>query len=114
MGSASETVDGVLNESAEDVVPVPATHAEITDSSPLPRRALAMLRAVAAGRAELRLSCEPDMFVDGVACCDQFMAHDLARAQLVRPARLGLVGHRVPAILTYAGRAMLRAASFVA
>ncbi|WP_436502080.1 hypothetical protein [Actinokineospora sp. HUAS TT18] len=73
-----------------------------------------MLRAVAAGRAELVLGCEPDMLVDGVACCDQVTAHDLARAGLVRPARLGLVGHRVPAALTHAGHAVLRAGTSVA
>ena len=73
-----------------------------------------MLRAVAAGRAELVLGCEPDMLIDGLPCCDQFMAHDLARAALVRPAQLGLVGHRVPAILTHTGRAVLRTAPTVA
>ncbi|WP_436502075.1 hypothetical protein [Actinokineospora sp. HUAS TT18] len=67
-----------------------------------------MLRAVAAGRAELVLSCEPDMLIDGLSCCDQFTAHDLTRAGLVRPAHPGLVGHRVPAVLTNAGHAALR------
>ncbi|WP_410671155.1 hypothetical protein [Amycolatopsis sp. cmx-4-68] len=52
----------------------------------LNRRALAMLRAVGAGRAELTCSCEPDLRVDGLPCCDQATAHDLARAGLIRAA----------------------------
>ncbi|MFF0145401.1 MULTISPECIES: hypothetical protein [Amycolatopsis] len=47
-------------------------------------RALAMLRAVAAGRAELTCSCEPDLRVDGLPCCDQPAAHALARDGLIR------------------------------
>ncbi|WP_199434489.1 hypothetical protein [Qaidamihabitans albus] len=70
-------------------------------------RTLAMLRAVAAGRAHVSCSSEPDLFVDGVPCCDQFAAHALAREGLVRPARPGRVGQRVPAALTDAGRALL-------
>lgn len=69
-----------------------------------------MLRAVAAGRAELTHSCEPDLFVDGLACCDQYTAHLLTRAGLVRPAQSGggwLPGQRVPAELTPAGRAVI-------
>lgn len=71
------------------------------------RRELAMLRAVAAGRAQVSCSCEPDMFVDGLPCCDQVAARALVRAGLVRPARLGVVGERVPAALTVAGLAAL-------
>src|SRR3954471_1736717 len=70
------------------------------------RRALAMLRAVGAGRAELTCSCEPDLRVDGLPCCDQATAHDLARAGLIRPARvvaallgLGVTTLVVPALL---------------
>jgi hypothetical protein len=66
-------------------------------------RALAMLRAVAAGRAQVSCSCEPDLFVDGLPCCDQVTARALVHAGLVRPARIGLVGERVPAVLTTAG-----------
>lgn len=87
---------------------------ERASSAAVSSRALAMLRAVAAGRAELVLGCELDMLIDGLPCCDQFMAHDLARAVLVRPARLGLVGHRVPAVLTHTGQAVLSAAPSVA
>ncbi|MGH3951578.1 MAG: hypothetical protein ACRDSE_21080 [Pseudonocardiaceae bacterium] len=70
-------------------------------------RALAMLRAVGAGRAQLSCSSEPDLFVDGVPCCDQFTAHILARQGLVQPKRPGAVGTRVPATLTPAGHAMV-------
>ena len=70
-------------------------------------RALAMLRAVSAGRAELICSCEPDLVIDGLGCCDQYTAHRLARAGLIRPAVPGAIGERVPAELTLAGRAVL-------
>src|SRR4051812_38117575 len=53
----------------------------------LSRRAIAMLKAIGEGRAELRCSCEPDLRVDGLSCCDQNTAHDLARAGLVRATR---------------------------
>lgn len=62
-----------------------------------------MLRVVAAGRARISCSCEPDMFVDGLPCCDQATARALVHAGLVRPARPGRVGDRVPATLTNAG-----------
>lgn len=70
-------------------------------------RALAMLRAVAAGRAQVTCSTEPDLFVDGVPCCDQFTAHALAHEGLVRPGLPGTPGQRVPAVLTRAGLALL-------
>lgn len=66
-------------------------------------RAIAMLRAVDTGAAELTCSCEPDLFIDGVPCCDQFTAHMLAHRGFIRPARLAAVGSRVPAVLTPAG-----------
>ena len=74
---------------------------------PINGRALAMLRAVSDGRAELACSCEPDLFVDGLGCCDQYTAHQLARAGLIRPAIPGAIGQRVRAELTAAGRAVL-------
>ncbi|PRX46596.1 hypothetical protein B0I33_107173 [Prauserella shujinwangii] len=70
-------------------------------------RTLAMLRAVAAGRGQVSCSSEPDLFVDGVPCCDQYAAHALTHDGLVRPGRPGLVGQRVPAVLTEAGRVLL-------
>lgn len=75
--------------------------------SALSRRAIAMLRAVADGRAELRGSSEPDLRVDGLSCCDQSTAHGLAHAGLLRPAHAVAPGHWVPAELTDAGHRAL-------
>jgi hypothetical protein len=69
----------------------------------LNHRERATLRAVADGHAEISCSCEPDLFVDGLACCDQQTAHRLARLGLVAAARGGRWGERVPALLTRAG-----------
>lgn len=74
---------------------------------PITGRGLAMLRAVSDGRAELVCSCEPDLLIDGLGCCDQFTAHRLAGAGLIRPVVRGAVGERVRAELTVAGRALL-------
>ena len=63
----------------------------------------AILRAVAAGRAELRLGIEPDLFLDGRCCCDQSAAHRLARAGLIATAVPSAPGSRVPARLTTVG-----------
>jgi hypothetical protein len=73
----------------------------------LSHRALAMLRAIAAGRGKVSWSSEPDLFIDGVPCCDQLTVHDLAHRGLVRPQFPAAVGERVPAMLTPAGRAMV-------
>lgn len=73
----------------------------------LNHRALAMLRAIDAGRAELSCSQEPDLFIDGVPCCDQFTAHVLAHDGLIEPAYSGHIGQRVPATLTAAGLAAI-------
>ena len=73
----------------------------------LNHRALAMLRAVVAGRAQLSCSQEPDLFIDGVPCCDQFTAHALAHDGLIEPVYTGDVGQRVPAALTAAGLAAI-------
>ena len=77
-------------------------------------RVLAMLRAVAAGRAQVSCSAEPDLFVDGVPCCDQFTAHVLAHEGLVRPGQPGTPGQRVPAVLTRAGHALVSGAQAAA
>jgi hypothetical protein len=79
----------------------------LTQRDGLNHRALAMLRAVVAGRAELTCSREPDLFIDGVPCCDQFTAHGLAHDGLIEPAFTGRIGQRVPATLTAAGAAAL-------
>jgi hypothetical protein len=76
----------------------------------LNHRALAMLRAVDEGRAELSCSREPDLFIDGVPCCDQFTAHMLAHDGLLAPAYAGHIGQRVPATLTAAGLAAIEPA----
>ncbi|MEV6871838.1 hypothetical protein [Amycolatopsis sp. NPDC051128] len=70
-------------------------------------RTLAMLRAVGADRARVSCSSEPDLFIDGLSCGDQFAAHALAHEGLVRAARPGRLGELVPAVLTTAGRAAL-------
>jgi hypothetical protein len=68
---------------------------------------MAMLRAVAARRAQMSCSCEPDLFIDGFACCDQMTAHDLARGGYIRPADLTVATGLVPAELTEAGVAAI-------
>jgi hypothetical protein len=84
------------------------TNAATTElSEGLSHRALAMLRAINAGRAQLSCSSEPDLFIDGVACCDQFTAHALAHRGFIGPTYSAAVGQRVPATLTSAGRAMV-------
>src|SRR6059058_520543 len=85
---------------AERGSPVSGSGVELT------HRAMAMLRAVAAGRAQMSCSCEPDLFIDGFACCDQMTAHALAHGGYLRPAVDSAAG-RVPAELTDAGRAAL-------
>lgn len=71
----------------------------------LNHRALSMLRAVVAGRAQISCSSEPDLYVDGVPCCDQYLAHTLAHEGFIEPAYQGAVGTLVPAALTDAGMA---------
>lgn len=73
----------------------------------LNHRERATLNAVATGRAEMTCSSEPDLFFDGLACCDQTTAHRLANLGFIAPARPGLPYERVPALLTEAGRARL-------
>ncbi|WP_154676464.1 hypothetical protein [Amycolatopsis benzoatilytica] len=68
---------------------------------------MAMLKAVAQQRAEMSTSCEPDLFVDGFACCDQMTAHALAHGGYVRPGLGTTSAGRVPAELTEAGVAAL-------
>ncbi len=70
-------------------------------------RELAMLRAVAAGRAELVRSCEPDLYIDGLCCCDQYTAHHLAHRGLLRASTPGRIGERVRAELTATGQALV-------
>ncbi|MPY98210.1 MAG: hypothetical protein GEU97_09465 [Actinophytocola sp.] len=78
-----------------------------SESVQLNHRERATLRAVGIGRAEITCSAEPDLFIDGLACCDQGTARRLAHLRLVMPQRDGRPGERVPACLTEAARAML-------
>jgi len=79
----------------------------MTTTTTLSGRDRAILRAVAAGGAELQLGTEPDLFLDGRCCCDQPAAHHLFRSGLITAATLGLVGQRVAASLTPAGHQAL-------
>lgn len=67
----------------------------------------AILRAIAAGGAELVYGSEPDLLIDGRCCCDQIAAHRLAHAGLIAAAVEAATGQRVPARLTPAGTALL-------
>ncbi|SDC42048.1 hypothetical protein [Actinokineospora iranica] len=69
-------------------------------------RVLAMLRAVDAGRAQISCGSEPDLYIDGVPCCDQFAAHTLTHDGLITGDQ-GRFGQLVPARLTVAGAAAL-------
>ena len=86
----------------------------MTTTTTLSGRDRAILRAVAAGGAELQPGTEPDLFFDGRSCCDQTAAHYLVHAGLIDAATLGLVGHRVPAVLTPAGHQALDAYALAA
>lgn len=67
-------------------------------------RHMAFLRAVADGRATLSCSCEPDLFIDGLSCGDQPLAHQLVRIGLIAAQELNPnTGARVPAALTPRG-----------
>jgi hypothetical protein len=73
--------------------------------TPLTCRETALLRAVSEGRVDMTCSSEPDMFVDGLNCCDQPTARALFHHGWVRPAHPGTMTEHVPAELTAAGRA---------
>jgi hypothetical protein len=75
----------------------------------LTNRDLAVLRAARTDRVHVSLSCEPDVFVDGLACCDQPGARALVHAGLLRAVRPGRIGEHVPAQLTEAGDSILSA-----
>lgn len=74
---------------------------------------LAILRAVASGRAEITCSCEPDLYVDGVPCCNQWVVHALVHSGHVRASRPGRIGQRVAAVLTDSGRSVLHSPATV-
>ena len=79
-----------------------------TTTTRLSGRDRAILRAVAAGTAELTGCTEPDLLLDGRYCCDQAAAHGLVRAGLIAPVALCGVGRSVTAVLTPAGHRALR------
>ncbi|MFD6068171.1 hypothetical protein [Amycolatopsis lurida] len=79
----------------------------VKDPEGLSYRALAMLRAVAQGRAEITVSLEPDLYVDGLPCSDQSTAHRLAHAGLIRMPAGGVPGSRVRAELSETGQDLL-------
>jgi hypothetical protein len=85
---------------------VELTDTELKDIE-LNHRERATLAAVAAGRAQISCSCEPDLFVDGLSCCDQGAVRRLARLGLLEPGSAGQHGDRVPAVLTAAGMVAL-------
>ncbi|GAA1027781.1 MULTISPECIES: hypothetical protein [Amycolatopsis] len=70
-------------------------------------RQLAVLRAAAAGHVEMTCSREPHLYVDGLACCDPTLGHQLAGLLAPEPAAPRGPGLRVPAVLTAAGQAAL-------
>ena len=94
--------------------PPRTTETAMTTTTTLSGRDRAILRAVAAGGAQLQLGTEPDLFFDGRSCCDQTAAHYLVRAGLITAAALGLVGRRVAAVLTPAGHQALDAYTLAA
>lgn len=71
-------------------------------------RDLAILRAVAAGSAELADGAGADLFLDGRCCCDQLAAHRLASAGLIAPAGPAVAAGRLRARLTDSGTRQLR------
>jgi hypothetical protein len=73
-----------------------------TTGTILSHRDRAVLRAVAAGRCTIS-PVGGDLAVDGIGCCDQFVAHRLTSAGLIAP-------EPGPARLTATGRALLEAA----
>jgi hypothetical protein len=86
----------------------------MTTTSTLSGRDRAILRAVAAGGAELAIGAEPDLFFDGRCCCDQAAAHRLVSAGYIAAIALGVAGQRVAAALTTSGQQALGATPVVA
>jgi hypothetical protein len=76
----------------------------------LTNREHAILQAVADGRAELTCSCEPDLRVDGLLCCDQAAVRALVHRGYVRQAAEHAAGRWERATLTSTGLACISAA----
>lgn len=77
-----------------------------TATATLDHRRIAVLKAVLAGRCELSGGSEPDIYVDGLCCCDHSVAGDLLRDGMVRPV-LTVAGRHARAQITERGRTML-------
>jgi hypothetical protein len=105
---------GRHSERIQEQQPIDSAETAMTTTSTLSGRDRAILRAVAAGGAEMALGAEPDLFIDGRCCCDQAAAHHLVRSGLIAARTLGLVGQRVAAALTPAGRRALGSTPLVA
>ena len=84
------------------------------DTPHLSHRALAVLRAVAAGRAELTLRFGPNLRIDGLHCTDQLVARHLLDARLVRPASPHAPTAWVRAALTARGHDLITSSNFAA
>ncbi|GAA1027401.1 MULTISPECIES: hypothetical protein [Amycolatopsis] len=69
------------------------------DPATLNHREYAILCAVAEGRAEMLVGCEPGLTVDG-GWCDRAAVSVLVAEQWIAPVRPAPVGERVPAQLT--------------
>lgn len=70
-------------------------------------RMKAMLRAVHDGRGELSGGSEPDLYVDGLPCCDFMSVHALVHGGYVAPSSVTALCERRTAVLTELGRASL-------
>jgi len=86
----------------------------MTSPNTVSGRERAILRAVAAGGAELQLGTEPDLFLGGRCCCGQSAAHHLVHACLIAAQTLKPIGQRVAAALTPAGEQTLGIPAFAA
>lgn len=102
VGSEYEPSPGRADGRDEDRAAPPAA----APSIPLSRRDVAVLRAVAAGRCQMSGAGGGSLTVDGLCCCDQFVAPRLTSAGLIAAAG----PQPGPARLTPSGRALLEAA----
>jgi hypothetical protein len=98
VGTEYEPSPGRADGTAEDGAAAPAAL-----SVALSRRDLAVLRAVAAGRCQMSGASGGSLTVDGLCCCDQFVAPRLTSAGLIAAAG----PQPGPARLTASGRALL-------
>jgi hypothetical protein len=55
------------------------------ETSTLSGRDRSVLRAVAAGRCQLGVGCQPVLLVDGLVCADSAVGHRLVAAGFIQP-----------------------------